>query len=525
MNLPQVQSPDSPRVSNREAAPDYSWAIQDPASKYVTRLLLAGAVVLLAAIARKAWLDIDTGWDSLAYHMQFAALRVGFITQQQYHLSNWISGYYDGFPVLPDYLQGILWRLTGRPQAANLASFLGLLCVTGFFRLRYRVPFGYIVVALVGIPVVMIQSTSTFVDLFTNCFATILLFIIFKAWVDPAHFSALDGLGAFLSLAITMNSKEQFVVVGTTALFGLILVGYVYRAQFVLLRHQLLRGPAWKRWVLLLGCFLLLCAAYINPAKNLVRFHNPVYPVSVNIGALHLPGKYPVNGGQNDPKYLSHSSQWVRWLLSVTEFDAFDGRPLLWTNGQGDVKLNSRALRMGGYFGALVVFNVFFFLILQARSRRRLGLKPLGFLAAITVVTAVLPASHELRYYMYWAMCLVALNLIIIEDGLTGPERDTFRLVAGAAASSFLLFVLCATGFQYVHSTGTTVETLVRDYAIDKELSNMQLHEGETICVEDKNPRDFLYAPMFHLALESEYHYRVREAYVPQDCMGNRVVP
>ncbi len=525
MDLSKVQHPDSPRASLPEAVPDCSCAIPDPASKYVSRMLMAGAVLLLAAIARKSWLDIDTGWDSLAYHMQFAALRVGLITQQQYHLSNWISGYYDGFPVLPDYLQGILWRLTGRPQAANLASLLGLICVTCFFRLRYKVPFGYIVVALLGIPVVLIQSTSTFVDLFTNCFATTLLFIIFRAWIDPTHFSMFDGLGAFLSLAIVMNSKEQFVVIGTIALFGLILVAYIHRGRFALLRQQLLASSRWKRYVFSLACVLLLCAAYINPAKNLVRFHNPVYPVSTTIGPIHLLGKYPVSANGNDPSYLSHSPQWVRWSLSVVEFDAFDERPRLWTNAQGDVKLDSHAFRMGGYFGALVVFNLFLFLILQAKSRRRLGLKPLGFLMVITIMTAMMPASQELRYYMYWAMCLVALNLVLIEDGLEGQEQSTFRLVAAAAASSFLLFVLCATGFQYVRSTGTTMESLVKDYAIGKQLSDMHLREGETICVEDKNPRDFLYAPMFHPALESQYHYRVLEAYVAQDCMGNRVVP
>jgi len=53
---------------------------------------------------------------------------------------------------------------------------------------------------------------------------------------------------------------------------------------------------------------------------------------------------------------------------------------------------------MGGAFGALVLFNLFFFLILQGKVRRRYGLKPAAFLITITVVTALMPASQEIRY-------------------------------------------------------------------------------------------------------------------------------
>jgi len=525
MGLSQIQHPDSTRANYSEAASERSCAVQDPTNKYVMRVLLAGALVLLAAIARKSWLDIDTGWDSLAYHMPFAALRVSLITQQQYHLSNWISGYYDGFPVLPDYLQGILWRLTDRPQAANLVSLAGLVCVTAFFRLRYKVFFGYIVVAFLGIPVVLIQSTSTYVDLFTNCFATILLFIIFVAWTDPARFSTFDAFAALLSLAIVINSKAQFLVIGTVALLGLMLVAYINRRRFVLLGKQLQSMAAWKRYLFSLICFCVLCAAYANPIKNVVRFRNPIYPVAAKIGPMHFQGKYPLTAAGSEPVYLSHSRQWIRWVLSVAEFNAFDERSLLWTNGQGDVKLSSPALRMGGSFGVLVLFNFFFFLILQAKSRRRYGLKPSIFMIVITVITAMMPSSQEIRYYMYWVMCLVVLNLVIIENGLKEPDQSTLRLIAAAAMTSFLLFVLCATGFQHVRSTGTTLETLVRDQAVGKQLLDMHLHEGETICVEGKNPMDFLYAPRFNPSLESQYHYRVLEAYVPRDCMGKRLVP
>ena len=186
---------------------------------WVAYLLLAAALLLLVALARKGWRDIDGACDSLWYHMPFAALRVGLISQKQYQISQWLFTYYDGFPALPDYLQGIAWRLTSRPQAANLVSLFALVCVTIFFRIRYAVPFGYTFVGLLGIPMVLIQSTSTFVDLFTNCFATILIFTVFWIWMEPEHFTTGDLVVVFASLAVVINSKPQFVAIGTFALW------------------------------------------------------------------------------------------------------------------------------------------------------------------------------------------------------------------------------------------------------------------------------------------------------------------
>lgn len=179
---------------------------------------------------------------------------------------------------------------------------------------------------------------------------------------------------------------------------------------------------------------------------------------------------------------------------------------------------------MGGAFGALVLFNVFFFLIVQGRVQKRYGRKPAAFLIIITVVTALMPASQEIRYYMYWIMCLVVLNLVMIEKGTTEPERGIFRLVSAAAMSSFLIFVLCATGAQFISSNGATIESLVKESEIEKQLLQMNLHDGEVVCVKGKIPRAFYYAPIFNPGVEDKYHYGVIGSYDDAGCMGKRVV-
>ena len=460
--------------------------------------------------------------------MPFAALRAGVITQQQYHLSKWISGLYVGMPVLPDYLQGGLWRLTSRAQAANLVSFFALICVAAFFRVRHKIPFAYIVAGFLGIPVVLLQTTSTDVDLFTNSFATILLFSTFTAWIDPEDFSIGDAIIALFCVTIVINSKSQFVVIGSAALVALVLVTYVSRRRLVLMRKQLTAGSGWGRYWFALIILLSISLAYVIPVRNLIKFHNPIYPVAVNIGPIHLPGQFDSRGLGGEPIYLSHSPQWKRWLLSVVEYNAFDGRSPLWTIAQGDVKLDSKALRMGGTFGALALFNFFFLMILQSRTRRRYGMKPSVFVLVTVLGTACMPASQEIRYYMYWLMCLIALNLFLIENGLDGPERRTLRLVAVAAISSFLLFVLCSNGFGYVHANGHSPEVLVNGEGIAKQLEDMHLHDGEAICLEGKMPRAFLYSPNFNPVVAARFHYRILEGYIPQDeaadCGSSRVL-
>jgi len=521
----QAQTRDHSLSADAEVPPANPTETKSLSEVWIARLLLVAALLLLAALARKGWRDVDVAWDSLWYHMPFAALRVGLISQNQYHISQWLSTYYDGFPVLPDYLQGIVWRVTSRPQGANLVSLFALVCVSVFFRVRYKVPFGYAFVGFLGIPIVLIQSTSTYVDLFTNCFATILFFTVFWVWMEPEHFAIGDVLVACAALAVVTNSKPQFVALGTGALFSLLVGAFLNRQKLTLLRDQFHRAPAGGRHVVLATCLLCLCIAYVNPSKNLMKFHNPVYPAKVDIGPLHLPGSYAVESSANYPTYLAHLPQYRRWVVSIVEYDTFDGRNPLWTNSQGDVVPGSRALHMGGSFGALVLFNLFFFLILQGRVRRRYGLKPAAFLIAVSVVTALMPSSQEIRYYMYWVMCLVVLNLVMIEKGLTEPEQGTFRLLSAAAMSSFLIFVLCSNGLRYVRSNRVTMQSLVRDWGIEEQLSQMNLHDGEVICVKGKNPTTFLYAPIFNRRLEAQYHYGIIEAYDDTGCMGKRVLP
>jgi hypothetical protein len=103
---------------------------------------------------------------------------------------------------------------------------------------------------------------------------------------------------------------------------------------------------------------------------------------------------------------MAASSRPLRWLASVTEFDAFRGRALPWTIGQGDVAQSSPSFRMGGYFvpyvlGAIVLIG---WSVRSTVTARWVA----AMILVLSLMCAWLPGSHELRYYLFWMLTLVS---------------------------------------------------------------------------------------------------------------------
>ena len=99
--------------------------------KPLTILDLAAFCAMAGLLFAKAWIDMDYNWDSFAYHVPFAALRTGLVSQDQYILPLGLQSVYDGFPVVQDYLKGWLWKFSGNINAVNLPTVAALvgMCV------------------------------------------------------------------------------------------------------------------------------------------------------------------------------------------------------------------------------------------------------------------------------------------------------------------------------------------------------------------------------------------------------------
>lgn len=484
------------------------------------RILIVPVLLLLAAIIRKAWLDLDTSWDAIEYHLPFAALRVGLTTLVDYHPSNLIMERYYGFPVLPDFIQGGLWLLTNRIQAANFIGLIGVVSLALVLKRLYQVPAVYLLLGLFSVPVILIQSTSSYLDLFVNSWMAVMLMLILSAFLYPGSFTTTRLVGVFASLAIVLNSKFQMLPVAGLALAFLVVLLLVRHAWFdgLSLLDRRTSKPC-RLGVVGLLCGLLVLA-FANEIKNWVEFDDPIYPIPMAKGKVIVPSEI-----NNKPDYLAHTPQFFRWVISTVEYKSFEGRNPLWTNGQGDVPLTSPALFMGGDFGALVLLNFLWFCFLQLKVKSQFGWRPSWFIGLLTVVTAMLPGSPQTRYYLYWIICLIATNLVLIVDGLAAPQKRDAKFLYLGGMASLLIFVLCATDFAYITRNGEKPRVFVEEVGAKKRLIAGHLRPGETVCVVTDGPYAFMYSPMFNPDLEAQYHYHIREARSPGECATLRILP
>ena len=114
------------------------------------------------------------------------------------------------------------------------------------------------------------------------------------------------------------------------------------------------------------------------------------------------------------------------------------------------------------------------------------------------ILAAVLPHSHELRYYLFWVIALVALNLICVFDSTFAPADNRIaRHVLALGMLAALASVVVLTGAHYLAPTGPTMQSLLRDLQVDSRIERVA--DGTTICVDpDWQPFTFLFAPVFH---------------------------
>src|SRR5258708_40243001 len=102
--------------------------------KPVERALSIAAWGLLACILAAAVTDVSLAWDVWYYHLPFAARIAGIVPADQYAYDAMNQARFDGFPLLGETLQGLLWRVTGRPESANLVALSSLPLFAWFLR-------------------------------------------------------------------------------------------------------------------------------------------------------------------------------------------------------------------------------------------------------------------------------------------------------------------------------------------------------------------------------------------------------
>lgn len=435
--------------------------------RVLDRLLLVSAIVLLGAVFLAAARDASQAWDVWYYHLPFAARLLGIVSADEYVFSSGNAARFAGFPLGGEILQGVLWRITGRAESANLVAFASVPLFAGFLRRKLAIAWHHAVLALFAVPLVMTHASSAYVDLPANVCAAALVLTVACASMKAPDAKTVLAAAAFAIGAAHMRFQ----------LAPLVFVSLGALVWFARGRERLMIAAAAP-------------VVFAWPLKNLLVHGNPAYPVALKIGSMQLPGIDPPYS--SSPTWLEKWPAPVRFVASVLELGA---RPLAdarrwsvdqWTPPDHD------GYRMGGFFGAYVVVLVLAAIVFTLRSRaknetRRRSVTLAKTMAALTLVVAASPQSHELRYYLVWMLVLVATAIVAVPPSL--------RTALAMTCAGFVVTVIAVTRGAYVMPSGESVRELVERHVSPASVSSRK--DGERVCIA-RAPWTFLHAARFH---------------------------
>lgn len=484
-------------------------------SRVVDAGLLVVATAVLASMLVAANHDVSRAWDVGYYHLPFAARLGGVLGADEYAFHRLNQARFEGFPLFAELAQGALWRLTGRPESVNLVAFASVPLFAWLLRARFRVPFALSLLGLLAIPLVHVHATSAYVDLPANAAASVVVLLAIEAWARPG---ALEGKTLALALAcafIAANTKFQTYPVLVVALAAL-------GARLVVALRGEAGAPRTRAKRLAVALVLSLPLVFATPLKNVAIHHNPFYPVELRVAGYVLPGAETPY--VSSPAWLERAPRPARFVASLLELRIrpFSSRRR-WTVDQW--MDDDDGSRVGGFFNAYVVALLAFLSaqLVRGRRERRERAVAVGF-GLLTVVTSVLPQSHELRYYLDWMLVLVALCLWLACAGASrAAALPRSRLAAallgpravGLVALAALGVVLAVTRGGYAYPSGGSFADLVREQAPEAALAAVR--DGERVCTK-REPWALLWAAPFH----RPRRYALKEAQESGDCVGWR---
>jgi hypothetical protein len=502
--MPRVTSVDAPVLPARPAR------IVTGLSPYIPSVLKSAAGVLLILLARKALIDVDLyNYDSLAYHLPFAARFSGITSPAEFAFLDHLEVIYRGFPLLGEILQGVLWVFFDHMPAANLLALGSVVLYCHVARVVLLIPWHLTFLGLLAVPLVQAHAIGSLVDLPANLAAAVVLLLAYRAYAGttPPPWRDMAVLAVAAGVSVNMKFLHTGLVMLALAAVGGRLA-YLYRAG-----ERPVKGPIAQRCVLLA---MAMPFVFATAVKNTLLYKNPFYPLAFSMFGETLP--HTMRVPSTFPDYLKGTPQAIRWLLSVAEFRAFDARrPILWMGEQGYLPAGAPADRMGGYFFLYVIVNVLLLALLIWRVRSREARVAGIFFLLLSIVIAAHPQSHELRYYMCWMIVLITLNLSLLSRAQSRRALPVTLQHFGLVCCILLVCVIWLTHGAYIRPT--TQPIVVAYTAAIEPTIQAAIEKGPMLCVVGNTNLFFFYADTFHPHLR----YSIKAAQAERSC-GSRVV-
>jgi hypothetical protein len=219
----------------------------------------------------------------------------------------------------------------------------------------------------------------------------------------------------------------------------------------------------------------------------------------------------------------------------------------IWTADQWNQGNPKHLDRAGGFFGAYVIFNLLLMLGLSIREQlqnRQSSTKDKSRNATTALITVLLmslvpanfPQSHELRYFMFWMITLVSLNLCIVTSLQKQATRWLQPKYFGVVYLIFLTIVCIKIENFYLKPAFVKLENFVNNNTYVKKELLEQMIPNERVCMISRhgipNPNAvpfaqvqnaFYYSSYFHP--EIKYDYSIKAAVDPKDCGDLKIIP
>ena len=488
-------------------------------------ILSAIALTGLISIFLKAIIDLDTNYDVGWYQLPFAARIWGIVPAESFLSEDIIEYRYQGFPLLANFLQGLLWKLTGRIQTANSIGYLSTIGYFFFLHSFFKVPLYLSAIAIFAIPVVLTHASTSMVDLLGNIGVSVLMMMIYHFFRQSQLPSKKELLFAFLGAAIAVNTKPQLQPL-VFVLFWVVGI----RLLWLYFKHT--TSGKRRLWLTVPLSIIASVLIFATPVKNVALYGNPFYPIRIEVAGIVLNHKLT-------PETYGEGNRPQKWLRSILEINTPNWSVDQWNGGNG--KYLDRA---GGFFGAYVVFNFLLLLGLTIREqwlnrtspkhKSRNATTALVIMLLVSLIPANFPQSHELRYFMFWMITLVSFNLCIISSlqdrGKKWLQVKYFGLIYLLLAA----VVWTRINAYYLKPYSRTLEKYLNNN-VKAALIEQMRPEGRTCMIARHAVPNlksvpyaainnaFYYSSYFHP--EVEYDYSIKAAINPEDCGDLTMIP
>ncbi|MEY4520550.1 MAG: hypothetical protein RLZZ499_3150, partial [Cyanobacteriota bacterium] len=423
--------------------------------KRVLEIILSAIALMIATlIFLKAFIDIDNNYDVGWYHLPFAARIWGIVPAESFSSENIVEYRYAGFPLLTHFFQGLLWKLSGRVQAANLVGYISLIIYFLTLRSFFQVPLYLSTIAIFAIPAVLTHASTSFVDLPGNVGAAVLMMMIYRFFSQSQLPSKPEVLFAFLGAAMAANTKPQLQPL-------IFVLFWVTGIRLVWLYFKYTTSGKRQLWLTVSLAAIASILIFATPIKNVALYGNPFYPIKIQVAGIVLNHKLT-------PETYSEGNRPQKWLQSILEINTPK-----WSADQyngGNEKYLDRA---GGFFGAYVVFNLLLLVGLTIREqllnrkladhKSRQAIAALTTILLVSLIPANFPQSHELRYFMFWMITLVSLNLSVV-SGLQNQGNSWLQVkYLGLVYLLFMAIVWVKIDNSYLKPDFRTVERYLKN--------------------------------------------------------------